>query len=316
LSFRIQDKIIEKGEKHKGWLKVAQATSHDVKIPYIIINGENKGPTLTILSGVHSLEAAPIEANLRLGNDIEAKELSGTLIIIPVVNTEGFHARKSYENTLDHLNQNKVFPGDPEGSMTSRVAHSVFHHFVSRSDYLIDCHSADLGEDAKRGILIYETDDEELTRRMIEMASCFDCHYIGTTKISGNTGEAVKSYGIPCLMTESGTPYCIREEDIEFHTKGIKNLLRYLGMLEGKAVLGTPPINPETRRLWAESSGIWRKKVEAGQMVEEGAEMGEIADLLGETQQKIFAPINGVVSFLRIHYSVNQGDTLLWITKL
>ena len=60
----------------------------------------------------------------------------------------------------------------------------------------------------------------------------------------------------------------------------------------------------------------YRKKVEAGQMVEEGMEMGEIVDLLGETRQKIFAPFDGVISFLRIHYSVNQGDTLLWIAKI
>ena len=315
MAFQIQDKVIKKGEKQKGWLKVAKATTHMVKIPYIIINGEQIGPTLTILSGVHSLEAAPIEANLRLGNELEAKDLKGTLIIIPVVNTEGFHARKPYENILDHLNQNKAFPGDPEGSMTSRVANSVFQNFVAKSDYLIDCHSADLGEDATRGIFIYETDDEELSRKMIEMASCFDCHYIETTKISGNTGEAIKSYGIPCIMTESGTPYNIREEDIQYHTKGIKNLLQHIGMLEGKAVLGTPPINPETQRQWAETSGIWRKKVEAGQRVTEGTELGEIIDLHGETRQKILAPFNGVVSFLRIHYSVNQGDTLLWLTQ-
>ena len=52
--------------------------------------------------------------------------LKGTLVILPLVNTEGFHARRPYSNQLDHLNQNKVFPGDPEGSMTRRVAHAVF----------------------------------------------------------------------------------------------------------------------------------------------------------------------------------------------
>ncbi|MCK4399537.1 succinylglutamate desuccinylase/aspartoacylase family protein, partial [Candidatus Bathyarchaeota archaeon] len=239
----------------------------------------------------------------------------GILVLVPVVNTEGFHARKPYSNQLDHLNQNKVFPGDPEGSMTRRVAHAVFDSFVSKSDYLVDCHSADLGEDATHGMFIYRTDDEDLTNKMTEMARCFDCDYIGTTEISGNTGEAVRLYGIPCIMTESGAPYPIREDDVLYHYMGLRNLMRHIGMMDEEAALGDQRVDPPTQRVHAKSGGLWRRKVEAGQRVKEGELLGIVSDLHGETLQVATAPLKGVVSFLRVHYSVNEGDTLCWVTE-
>ena len=315
MSFHVSDVEVKPGEKHAGYLSVGSASTHEVSMPYIVVNGVKPGPVLTVLSGVHAVECTPVEAVLRLGTSVEPADISGTLLLVPVVNTEGFHARKPYSNQLDHLNQNKVFPGDPEGSMTRRVAHAVFDSFVCKSDYLVDCHSADLGEDATHGMFIYRTDDEDLTNKMTEMARCFDCDYIETTEISGNTGEAVRLYGIPCIMTESGAPYPIREDDVLYHYIGLRNLMRHIGMMDGEAALGDQRVDPPTRRVWAKNGGLWRRRVEAGQRVKEGELLGTVSDLHGETLQVAIAPLKGVVSFIRVHYSVNEGDTLCWVTE-
>lgn len=315
MSFKVQDTVIEQGTVHRGYVKIGDASTHEVKLPYIVINGVKKGPTVTILGGVHAVECAPVEAIYRLSEALEPEKLIGTLILVPVVNTEGFHARQPYHNQLDHLNQNKVFPGDPEASITKRVAYHVFEHFVSKSDVLIDAHSADLGEDVTRGIFIYKTEDEKLFNKMIELASLYNPTLIETTSISGNTGEAVNIYGIPCLMVESGAPYPIRENDVRYHSEGALNVLRHLSMLEGEVVKYNPPVDPPSQRVWAEKGGVWRRKVEAGQRVKKGEELGTVCNLLGETIQTAYAPFDGVVSFLRVHYSVNSGDSLLWVAR-
>ncbi len=315
MSFHVADVEVKPVEKHAGYLIVGSASTHEVRMPYIVVNGAEQGPVLTVLSGVHAVECTPVEAVLRLADSVEPADIRGTLVLVPVVNTEGLHARKPYGNQLDRLNQNKVFPGDPEGSMTRRVAHAVFDGFVSKSDYLVDCHSADLGEDATHGMFIYRTDDTDLTSKMIEMARCFDCDCIGTTEISGNTGEAVRLYGIPCIMTESGAPYPIREDDVLYHYMGLRNLMRHIGMLDGEAAVGDQRVDPPSRRVYAGSGGLWRRKVEAGQRVKEGQLLGIVSDLHGETLQGATAPLKGVVSFLRVHYSVNEGDTLFWVTE-
>lgn len=316
MSFIVQDKVIERGERVKDFIKIGKGSTHEVKLPYIIFNGREAGPVLTILGGVHGIECAPVEAIYRLAENLSPERIKGTLIMVPIVNTEGFHARKSYHNQLDHLNQNQVFPGDPEATITRRVAYHVFDHFVSKSDVLVDAHSADLGEDVYGGIFVYETEDKELYERMVELASLYNPVLIESTGISGNTGEAVKEYGIPCLMIESGTPYPIREKDVEYHYDGAINLLRYLGMIDGEAASYDPPVNPSSQRIWAEKGGVWRRYVEAGQRVKRGEKLGRVCNLLGEIIQEEKAPFDGVVSFLRIHYSVNAGDSLLWLARV
>jgi predicted deacylase len=74
-------------------------------------------------------------------------------------------------------------------------------------------------------------------------------------------------------------------------------------------------LDPPKKRIWAKKGGVWRRKVEAGQRVEKEMVLGTVCNLLGETQQVVQAPFDGVVSFLRTHYSVNIGDTLLWVAK-
>ncbi len=285
-------------------------------MPYIVINGAKDGKTLTILGGVHAVECAPVEAIYRLADTIDPAQVSGTIILVPIVNTEGFHARKPYHNILDHLNQNKVFPGDAEASITKRVAFHVFDKFVSRSDALIDAHSADIGEDVTRGIYIYKTEDTELFGKMVELAGCYRSALIETTDISGNTGEAVNVYGIPCLMIESGAPYPIREADVQYHYDGAVNVMKHMGILEGESERSTQMVNPNSKRLWARKGGVWRRRVEAGQRVTKGEVVGTVCNLLGAEIQTAEAPFDGVVTFLRVHYSVNAGDTLLWVAEV
>jgi len=313
MKFNVLDVIIEPGRKYRGYIKVGDASTHEVKLPYIVINGTTQGKVLAILGGVHSLECAPVEAIYRLANNVKPEQVKGTLILLPIVNTEGFHARQPYHNKLDHLNQNKVFPGDPEKSLTNRVAYHVFEHFVSKSDLLIDAHSADLGEDVTRGIYVYRTENKNLFDKMVELASLYNPILIETTEISGNTGEAVNRYGIPCLMIESGTPYPLRESDIQYHYYGAINVMKHMKMLEGETSKYSPRVDPPSQRIWAEKGGVWRRRVDVGEIVKKGDELGSVCDLLGETAQKITAPFNGVITFLRTHYSVNSGDTLLWI---
>ena len=315
MSFKVQETVMEQGTTHRGYIVIGEASTHTVKLPYIIINGAQKGPTVTILGGVHAIECAPVEAIYRLAETLEPEKLKGTLILVPIVNTEGFHARQPYHNQLDHLNQNKVFPGDPEASITKRVAYHVFEHFVSKSELLIDAHSADLGEDVTRGIYVYKTPDKALFDRMVELASLYNPVLIESTSIAGNTGEAVNKYGIPCLMIESGAPYPIREKDVEYHLEGALNVLKHLGMIEGKAIKYNPPIDPPSQRVWAKQGGVWRRHIDAGQRVKKGEKLGTICNLLGETIQTAKAPTDGVVSFLRVHYSVNGGDSLCWIAE-
>jgi uncharacterized protein len=307
---------IHPGTRGRGYIHVSEASTHDVRVPWIAFNGVVPGPTLCVIGGVHSIECTPIEGMLRIISELDPSTMMGRLLIIPVVNTAGFNARTPYENQWDHLNQNKVWPGDPQGPLTKRVAHAVWTEFLSKADAVVDAHSADLGEDATRSVFIFKTEDEALRGKMLDMAGCWDVDYVETAAVAGNTGEVVPRLGIPCVMTEAGAPYPLREKDAWWFAKGVYNLMRHLGITPGDPVVRKVPVNPESRRLYAAHGGAWRKLVDIGVKVKEGQLLGSIYSLIGENLQEVRAPYDGTVTFLRTHFSVNEGDTLLWIMRI
>jgi uncharacterized protein len=304
------------GTRGRGYIRVSEASTHEVTVPWVAFNGVVSGPTLCVIGGVHSIECTPIEGMLRIIDELDPSTMMGRLIIVPVVNTTGFNTRNPYENPWDHLNQNKVWPGDPEGSLTKRVAHAVWSELLCKADAVVDAHSADLGEDATRSIFVFKTEDETLLGKMLNMAGCWDVDYIETATIAGNTGEVVSRLGIPCVMTEAGAPYPLREKDAWWFAKGVYNLMRHLGITPGDPIIRKVPLDPESRRLHAARGGAWRKLVDVGNNVKEGQLLGSVYSLIGENLQEVRAPYDGTVTFLRTHFSVNEGDTLLWITRI
>lgn len=317
LSFKVGEREIEPGEKAKGFIKVGEASTHDIKMPYIVINGDKGGSTLCVLGGIHPLEYASIEGVLRVAKDIKPGILKGTLVLVPVVNTDGFNARAAFNNPIDYVNQNRVFPGNPEGTMSRRVAHTLFDNFVSKADALIDSHGGDLTEDIYKFVIIGDSKVSETRKKMVDMASCYDALYIRTTDIKGSTKEALDIYGIPCITPESGTPYPVREDEIEFHHQGILNVMKYFGMLEGKPDMKKDlPVDPEQVRLHADRGGLWLQRVGAGERVEEGQVLGEVVDLFGETLQVVRAPFDGVANNSRTSVVANTGDTLIYVVKI
>jgi uncharacterized protein len=307
---------VHPGTRGRGYLRVSEASTHDVRVPWVAFNGIVPGPTLCVIGGVHSIECTPIEGMLRIIDELDPSTMMGRLLIVPVVNTTGFNARTPYENQWDHLNQNKVWPGDPQGPLTKRVAHVVWTEFLSKANAVVDAHSADLGEDATRSVFVFKTEDEALRSRMLNMAGCWDVDYVETAAVAGNTGEVVPRLRIPCVMTEAGAPYPLREKDAWWFAKGVYNLMRHLGITPGDPIVRKVPVDPESHRLYAVRGGTWRKLVDVGAKVKEGQLLGSVSSLIGENLQEVRAPYDGTVTFLRTHFSTNEGDTLLWITRI
>ncbi len=317
MSIIIGDRNVNPGEKIRSTIKIGEASTHEIEMPYIVINGELKGKILCVIGGIHPLEYASIIGVQRIAEEIMPNQLMGQLILIPVVNTEGFNARSAFNNQIDYVNQNRVFPGDPDGTMSRRVANILFEEFVSKADALIDCHGGDLTEDIVRYVIIGNTADNQLKEQMLDMASCFDSFFTNISDIQGSTGEALKKYGIPCITPESGTPYPVRESDIKFHYEGIINVMKYMNMLKGEPTQKKDlPINPIREKIFSNHGGLWLQKIDSGKKVYKNQELGSVVNLFGELLQKVEAPFNGIVNSTRTSAVVNTGDVLLSVFNI
>ena len=101
--------------------KLAEGT--DIENEVTVLQGEEEGPTIYIVAGVHGDEIAGwMTGNLVKKIGIRA----GTVHILSPANRWGAEADPRVRYVTEQEDLNRSFPGDPEGNMAQRVADSIY----------------------------------------------------------------------------------------------------------------------------------------------------------------------------------------------
>ncbi len=129
--------------KHSGYIRLAHSVSRSAYgwLPVPVVSIKNgKGPKIVVMAGNHGDEYEGQIIVQALINTLEAKDIEGQLILLPMAN---FPAAQAGMRTspIDQVNMNRVFPGDPQGSTTQVMAHFIETVVLSGADYFIDIHS-------------------------------------------------------------------------------------------------------------------------------------------------------------------------------
>jgi len=82
-----------KGQKVTDFLEVSGT---DVRMPVTVVCGVNDGATLLVTAEIHGGEYPSIEAAIRFAAELRPEDVSGRLIVLPLVSPEAFHARRQY----------------------------------------------------------------------------------------------------------------------------------------------------------------------------------------------------------------------------
>ncbi|HVR89279.1 MAG TPA: succinylglutamate desuccinylase/aspartoacylase family protein [Candidatus Limnocylindria bacterium] len=289
--------------------------------PYFAIAGTASGPTVLITGGVHAAEYTGIEAALRLGRSLDPQLVRGTVLVLPLINRPGFFERSIYVNPEDGDNLNRVFPGDPTGTWSQRFAHRLTTEVIQRCDNAIDLHAGDLIEDLIPFVIYRQTGDAALDARIRTMAHTYGAPWAVTSSPTGERPGSLyavaASMGVASMLAESGGRGLLVEEDVVRHVRGVTNVLRAIGALAGE-----PEPVPPTQVLqsfdWLRSpvEGIFRSRVQVGQQVSAGDDLGAMVDLLGEPLAAITAPVTGIVLFVVTSPAIKADGLLLAIGRL
>ncbi len=110
-----------------------------VRLPIHCLNG-TEGPTTLILGAMHGDEYEGPVAIDALARSVDTNALVGRLILLPALNLPAMMAGTRLTPD-DGLNMNRVFPGDPLGSLTQRFAHWLSETMMPLSDHILDLHS-------------------------------------------------------------------------------------------------------------------------------------------------------------------------------
>ncbi|MCR4429323.1 MAG: succinylglutamate desuccinylase/aspartoacylase family protein [Caldiserica bacterium] len=291
---------------------------------FFVIRGKIHSPILTVFGGIHGGEYSSIEAAKQLGQELLPEDLKGTLIICPIANLPAFFSRRVFQNPLDDKNLNRVFPGDPEGSASERLAYHLSQNLISPADIFIDLHGGDLVESLIPFTLFPPGPSFEIETKSRSLAVQFGIPRAIKAFTAGSAYCWAANNGKPAILAEAGQQGILSEEAVKLLKKGVYKVLLNQRILTEEAAFRflskkEPEDNPGVRIFleedWEKSpaSGLWYPIISCGSYVKEGQVIGEIRDLFGGLLATVEAKHEGVVIFLLTSLAVNEGDSLLSI---
>jgi len=312
-AFEIGNLQVQPGKAEKGELPVAKlVTGSRIALPLHVMNGTKPGPVIWLSAAIHGDEVAGVEIIRQVMEKINPKEMSGTIIAVPIVNVHGFLNMDRY--LPDRRDLNRSFPGSPKGSLGSRLAYLFMREIVSRCDMGIDLHT---GSDSRINLpqVRADLDNPELKRLCTVFGAPVMLH---SHLRDGSLREAASDRGTKVLLYEGGEANRMESGSIRTGTNGVLRVLQDTGMIS----LETPPLGNkvvECRRsswLRARKSGLALLNVLLGDRVQKGQLLGVIHDSVGNRLGRILAHADGIVIGKVQKPLVNQGDAIVHIAEV
>lgn len=287
----------------------------ELSLTVLAAAGAQPGPTLAVLAGVHGDEYEGIRAIPQIIQSLDLAALHGRLLAVPVCNVPAFRTA-TRSSPIDGLNLARVFPGDPHGTVTQRIAHVLTEQIIAPASLLIDLHSAGIAY-AMPTLVGYPYADTAPARAARAAAEAFGCAVLWghppDPSTTGRSISAAEALGIPWIYTEAAGGGRALPDDVACYTTGVLNVMRHLGMLPG-----APQLQPVRCHLLGagntdapirvRNSGYFVSAVELLDVVQAGQLLGQVLDLAGEPLEQICAHAAGRVVMLRGLPAIHAGE--------
>ncbi|MEJ2601935.1 MAG: succinylglutamate desuccinylase/aspartoacylase family protein [Gammaproteobacteria bacterium] len=273
-----------------------------VDTPVLVMNGRYGGPVLCLSAAVHGDELNGIEMVRRVMHDLDPQKLSGAVIGVPIVNLQAFRRGSRY--LPDRRDLNRYFPGNPDGSAASRIAHSFFTSIVRHCDALVDLHTGSFDRANLPQLRADLRDPGVVTLTQGFGATVI----INSVPAEGTLRRAATDAGVPTVTLEAGGPSRLEIAEVNHGVKGIETLLNTLGMVRKVSLWGDPePVYYRSTWVRANRGGILLSEVDLGRRVRAGDLLGTITDPITNARTNVYAPTDGRVIGMALNQVVMPG---------
>jgi len=317
-SFTVGTATAAPGQKATGYLEVPAGVDAATNIPVVVVNGAKPGKVLALVSGAHGTEYVSIIAIEKLIAQLDPAQVTGTVILVPLINIQSFEQKVPHVNPVDSKSMNRFYPGKADGTQTERASFLITKQIVERCDYLIDYHGGDLDESLRPYSYWGPTGHAEQDSISKEMVLAFGLDHIiiwserptdpNATRYLDNTA-AVR--GKPSIVVEAGHAGTVETDDLNLLVNGTLSTMRALKMIPGEPhVIENPVWIQKLSDVLADGPGIWYPLVKRGTYVSVGMKLGTITDYFGKVIAEPRAPVTGVVLHVNAVPSLKKGDNI------
>jgi len=303
---------IAPGEALNTELEITESySSRNVVVPIRVVRGLEPGPSVFVTGALHGDELNGTGAIRSLITHRDWQLVSGSVVLVPILNVLGFERHSRY--LPDRRDLNRCFPGNASGSMATRMAKVIFDAVAMRCDYGIDLHTA-----AVRRTNYPNVRTEFKNPDCMRLAEAFGAGVILDGRgPKGSFRREATARGCPTIVVEGGEVWKVEPSVVECMTRGVQNVLKELGMMTGAPEIPSIPAKiRKTKWVRAERGGFLDMHVSPGSTVAAGQPLATNSNLLHEDQSRLEAPFDGIVIGMTTLPAVRPGEPVVHLGQL
>jgi predicted deacylase len=278
-----------RGQTATGAIEVPAGSDAAMSIPIAVAHGAKAGPVLALLAGAHGTEYATIIALEKLIAEIDATQLTGTVIILPLVNVPSFQKVVPHLNPTDGKNMNRMYPGKMDGTQTDRASYLITQ-VVEQADHVIDFHGGDIDESLRPYSYWNKTGKTEQDAFSRGMVLAFGLDHIiisadrpkdpKDSRYFENTASTRRK---PSITVEAGHAGTVESDDVAVVlVNGSLSVMRHLRCCQVRRSTENPVWVDHLADVAAEQGGIFYPLVKRGSYIGAGMKIGYVTDYVGK----------------------------------
>ncbi len=306
------------GTKAYGYFKIGETHGRfPVQIPLHIVNGAADGPTLVVHAGASGLEIEPALILPHVVNELDPADISGTLVLAPLMNTSGFEFA-SVTSVYDGKHLNHVGRGDATGSVSEQLIHGYYEAAIAGADALLDIRTG--SQWSYHQFVGVHDEGDNASSRALAVALGLPQVVIGQDSHDSMAQAAARDGKNVAVAFIGGGPGLrdYRDQDLGRTRNAVLNAMRHLGMLAGSLESDVDSVAVIREHSVITPSGergfTFMDKRLRGQQVSEGDVIGYVRHpFSGETIEQILAPRAGIVVHAGASWPVAPEDEILAI---
>jgi N-alpha-acetyl-L-2,4-diaminobutyrate deacetylase len=287
------------------------ADGSEATIQINVIAGESPRPVVVAVSGHHGDEGEGPASMVETWRRLEPKDVTGTVLLIPVLNLPAFRLgqRKGPDDGADI---NRIFPGERDGTMTSRIASAFVDEVAKDADFIASMHGWSAGY-VVSPYVEYPT-MTAVSDRSQRAAVSFGLPYLNPLDAGpGRLLTVASTLGIPIIEIEIGGQGVSLDSHRALYEVGVRRLLAQQGVTEGVAERTQPVTYVERVECFTPCEGILRPSVSLGDRVVASQPLADVYNLTLNSSTTVRAPSDGVVGILRLAANVALGQLVATI---